>query len=53
MYCEDKVLIKFCMTLHCGYAIEGAIGTESKIDANYLSDNVHIVNELHQVIDHY
>jgi hypothetical protein len=34
------------MTLHCGYAIEGAIGTESKIDANYLSDNVHLVNEL-------
>jgi hypothetical protein len=41
------------MTLHCGWAIEGAIGTEFKIDANYLSPNVHITTELNQAADHY
>merc|ERR1719476_753045 len=28
--------------LHCGWAIEGAVGSEFKIDASYLSPNVSI-----------
>lgn len=32
--------------LHCGWAIEGAVGTEFKIDASYLSPNVSIAYSL-------
>eukprot|EP00429_Kryptoperidinium_foliaceum_P125526 CAMPEP_0176335368 /NCGR_PEP_ID=MMETSP0121_2-20121125/78579_1 /TAXON_ID=160619 /ORGANISM="Kryptoperidinium foliaceum, Strain CCMP 1326" /LENGTH=305 /DNA_ID=CAMNT_0017678341 /DNA_START=6 /DNA_END=923 /DNA_ORIENTATION=- len=32
--------------LHCGWAIEGAIGSEFKIDASYLSPNVNIASSL-------
>lgn len=32
--------------LHVGWAIEGAIGTEFKIDASYLSQNVNMAEEL-------
>merc|ERR1719230_520712 len=32
--------------LHYGWAIEGAIGSEFKIDASYLSPNVHIASRL-------
>lgn len=32
--------------LHMGWAIEGAIGSEFKIDASYLSPNVNIVSKL-------
>lgn len=32
--------------LHCGWAIEGAIGSEFKIDASYLSPNVNVARRL-------
>merc|ERR550532_2804940 len=32
--------------LHCGWAIEGAIGSELKIDASYLSPNVNVASRL-------
>mmetsp|Transcript_56682 Transcript_56682/g.132463 ORF Transcript_56682/g.132463 Transcript_56682/m.132463 type:complete len:997 (+) Transcript_56682:111-3101(+) len=32
--------------LHCGWAIEGAIGSEYKIDASYLSPNVNVASKL-------
>ncbi|CAJ1370887.1 unnamed protein product, partial [Effrenium voratum] len=32
--------------LHCGWAIEGAIGSEYKIDASYLSPNVSVAAKL-------
>ena len=32
--------------LHCGWAIEGAIGSDLKIDASYLSPNVNITARL-------
>ena len=32
--------------LHAGWAIEGAIGSEYKIDASYLSPNVNIAARL-------
>ena len=41
------------MTLHVGWAIEGSIGSEYKIDACYMSTNIHIAKELNQVIDFY
>merc|ERR1719203_2691832 len=32
--------------LHCGWVIEGAIGSEFKIDASYLSPNVNVASRL-------
>jgi len=32
--------------LHCGWAIEGAIGSDYKIDASYLSPNVNVASRL-------
>merc|ERR1719424_2323631 len=32
--------------LHCGWAIEGAVGSEFKIDASYLSPNVSIATSI-------
>jgi class 3 adenylate cyclase len=32
--------------LHVGWAIEGAIGSEFKIDASYLSPNVNMASRL-------
>lgn len=32
--------------LHCGWAIEGAIGSEFKIDASYISPNVNVASTL-------
>ena len=32
--------------LHVGWAVEGAIGSEFKIDATYLSPNVHLCSRL-------
>jgi len=34
--------------LHCGEAIEGAVGSEFKIDASYLSPNVIVVKSIEQ-----
>merc|ERR1719265_999848 len=39
---------RVCLTfgLHCGWAIEGAIGSEFKIDASYLSPNVNMASRI-------
>eukprot|EP00747_Dinoflagellata_sp_TGD_P056142 gnl/TRDRNA2_/TRDRNA2_149934_c1_seq1.p1 gnl/TRDRNA2_/TRDRNA2_149934_c1~~gnl/TRDRNA2_/TRDRNA2_149934_c1_seq1.p1 ORF type:complete len:497 (+),score=86.92 gnl/TRDRNA2_/TRDRNA2_149934_c1_seq1:2-1492(+) len=39
--------------LHCGWAIEGAVGSEFKIDASYLSPNVAIASTVEQVTQMY
>mmetsp|Transcript_5113 Transcript_5113/g.8332 ORF Transcript_5113/g.8332 Transcript_5113/m.8332 type:complete len:1033 (+) Transcript_5113:163-3261(+) len=39
--------------LHCGWAIEGAIGSEFKIDASYLSPNVSIAVQVEQATSIY
>lgn len=35
--------------MHIGWAIEGAIGSELKIDASYLSPNVNLASRLNAV----
>merc|ERR1719262_871546 len=39
--------------LHAGWAIEGAIGSEFKIDASYLSPNVNIATRLEAATKQY
>ena len=39
--------------LHYGWAIEGAIGSEFKIDASYLSPNVNIASRLEAATKQY
>merc|ERR1719453_2053329 len=39
--------------LHCGWAIEGAVGSEFKIDASYLSPNVSIAISIERVTQMY
>lgn len=39
--------------LHYGWAIEGAVGSEFKIDASYLSPNVSIAEDVLQATQHY
>lgn len=39
--------------LHMGYTIEGAIGSDFKIDACYLSANVQIAYRIEQLCDYY
>ena len=38
--------VKLGFGLHVGWAIEGAIGSEFKIDASYLSPNVNLASRL-------
>jgi len=38
--------VKMGFGLHVGWAIEGAIGSDFKIDASYLSPNVKLSDEL-------
>lgn len=38
--------IQMCFGLHVGWGIEGAIGSEWKIDASYLSPNVNVSSRL-------
>lgn len=38
--------VKMGFGLHLGWAIEGAIGSEFKIDASYLSPNVNLAERL-------
>ena len=38
--------VKMGFGLHCGWAIEGAIGSFYKIDASYLSPNVNMASRL-------
>jgi len=39
--------------LHCGWAIEGAVGSEFKIDASYLSPNVSICETIEKATSSY
>jgi hypothetical protein len=39
--------------LHCGWAIEGAVGSEFKIDASYLSPNVSIATSIERATEPY
>merc|ERR1719502_732732 len=39
--------------LHCGWAIEGAVGSEFKIDASYLSPNVSIAISIERATQMY
>lgn len=39
-------LVRMGFGLHVGWAIEGAIGSEYKIDASYLSPNVNMASRL-------
>lgn len=39
--------------LHCGWAVEGAIGSEFKIDASYLSPNVNVATVLQAATEEY
>jgi len=41
-----KYRVQMGFGLHCGWAIEGAIGSEFKIDASYLSPNVNVASRL-------
>jgi class 3 adenylate cyclase len=43
---NGKYQVRMEYGLHCGWAIEGAIGSEFKIDASYLSQNVSICTQL-------
>jgi class 3 adenylate cyclase len=38
--------VKLGFGLHCGWSIEGAIGSRYKIDASYLSPNVNMASKL-------
>lgn len=42
----NKMGVKMGFGLHCGWGIEGAIGSEFKIDASYLSPNVNMASRL-------
>ena len=39
--------------LHCGWAIEGAIGSDFKIDASYLSPNVNLSSRINAATNQY
>jgi len=39
--------------MHYGWAIEGAIGSDYKIDASYLSPHFHLVNRLESLCNEY
>lgn len=39
-------MVRMGFGLHVGWAIEGAIGSEYKIDASYLSPNVNMASRL-------
>ena len=45
--------VKMGFGLHYGWAIEGAIGSEFKIDASYLSPNVNIASRLEAATKQY
>lgn len=43
---SDNFKVSMGFGLHVGWAIEGAIGSEYKIDASYLSPNVNMASRL-------
>lgn len=48
-----KYRVQMGFGLHCGWAIEGAIGSEFKIDASYLSPNVNVASRLEAATEHF
>lgn len=48
-----KFRVEMGFGLHCGWAIEGAIGSEFKIDASYLSPNVNVAQRLEAATVHF
>jgi class 3 adenylate cyclase len=49
----EKYAIKMSFALHTGSAIEGAIGSEFKVDASYLSTDLQILHRIDQLCDVY
>lgn len=45
--------VDMSLGLHCGWAIEGAIGSEYKIDASYLSPNVSLASSVESAALYY
>lgn len=45
--------VNLCFGLHLGWAIEGAVGSEFKIDASYLSPNVSIATSVERATEVY
>jgi len=45
--------VNLSMSLHAGWAIEGAVGSEFKIDASYLSPHVRMAQDIEAVIESY
>jgi len=45
---RERCRVNLSFGLHCGWAIEGAVGSEFKIDASYLSPNVSIAASIEQ-----
>jgi class 3 adenylate cyclase len=43
-----KFRVTIALGLHCGWAIEGAVGTEFKIDASYISPHVQVAEAMEQ-----
>lgn len=43
---QKEYRVRMGLGLHLGWAIEGAIGSEYKIDASYLSPNVNMASRL-------
>ena len=49
----NNYAVKMGYGLHIGWAIEGAIGSEFKIDASYLSPNVNMASRLEAATKQY
>jgi len=49
----NRCRVNLSMSLHAGWAIEGAVGSEFKIDASYLSPHVRMAQDLEAVIESY
>ena len=50
---QDRYNISISFSLHVGRAIEGAIGSEFKVDALYLSADTQICLKIDQLCDTY
>merc|ERR1719272_2598848 len=45
--------VNLSIGLHAGWAFEGAMGSEYKIDASYISPNIAITNNVEQATQHF
>ena len=53
MYKDDRIKINLCFGLHVGWAIEGTIGSEYKMDSTYLSHHVDLAKNITRVTKFY